>query len=99
MRVAKYADGEPTIIYGIDVKQILAMLDANKLATMRDPTGVGGNISPCKTEALKQDALSKLNTAATRAGKARIAEENGDIKTAFDCWRLLYNDKFPTYYL
>lgn len=99
MRVAKYADGESSIIYDIDVNQILAMLNANKLATMQDPSGFGGNIYPCKTEALKQDALSKLTRAATRASKARLTEKNGDTKTAFDWWRLLYNDKFPTYYL
>lgn len=99
MRVAKYADGESSIIYDIDIKRILAMLDSNKLATMQDPSGFGGNISPCKTEALKKDALSKLKRAATRAGNARSAEENGDTKGAFEWWRLLYNDKFPTYYL
>lgn len=99
MRVAKYADGESTIIYDIDIKQILDMLSGNELAAMQDPMGVAGYISPCKTEAFKQDALSKLSTSATRARKARVAEKNGDTKTAFYWWRLLYNDKFPTYYL
>lgn len=97
MRVAKYADGEFSIVYDIDVKRILAMLRDNELAAMQDPMGVAGYIYPCKTNAFKQDALSKLRTAATRAEKAREAEENGDTKTAFDWWRLLYNDKFPNY--
>ncbi|WP_374439249.1 SMODS domain-containing nucleotidyltransferase [Pseudomonas panipatensis] len=99
MRVAKYADGESCIVYDIDVKRILAMLRDNELAAMQDPMGVAGYIYPCKTDSFKQDALSKLNTAATRAEKARSAEADGDTKTAFDWWRLLYNDKFPTYYL
>jgi hypothetical protein len=99
MRVAEYADGESSIIYDIDVKNILAMLRDNKLAAMQDPMGVAGYIYACKTEAFKQDALSKLTTAATRAEKARKAEADQDTKTAFDCWRLLYNNKFPTYYL
>ncbi|HOO49854.1 MAG TPA: nucleotidyltransferase [Deltaproteobacteria bacterium] len=99
MRVAKYADGESSIVYDIDVKIILAMLRDNELAAMQDPMGVAGYIYPCKTDAFKQDALSKLKTAATRAEKAREAEANGDTKTAFYWWRLLYNDKFPTYYL
>lgn len=99
MRVAKYADDEPSIIYDIDVKRILAMLRDNELAIMQDPMGMAGYIYPCKTDALKQDALTKLKTAATRAEKARDAEANGDTKTAFDWWRLLYNDKFSTYYL
>ena len=99
MRVAKYADGESSIVYDIDVKRILAMLRDNELTAIQDPMRVTGYIHPCKTEALKQDALSKLNTAATRAEKAREAESNQDTKTAFDWWRLLYNNNFPTYYL
>lgn len=99
MRVAKYADGESCIVYDIDVKRILSMLRDNELAAMQDPMGVAGYIYPCKTNALKNDALSKLNTAATRAEKAREAEANGDTKAAFYWWRLLYNDKFPDYYL
>lgn len=99
MKVAKYANGESSIVYDIDVKQILSMLNDNELSTMQDPTGVGGYIYPCKTEALKQGALSKLSTATTRADNARLAEENGDTKVAFYWWNLLYNDNFPNYYL
>ena len=75
------------------------MLRDNGLAALQDPMGIDGYIYPCKTEALKQDAFSKLNTAATRAEKAREAEAANDTKTAFDWWKLLYNDKFPNYYL
>lgn len=99
MRVAKYADGESAIIYDIDVARILSMLHGNGLAAMKDPTGFVGYIFPCKTEVFKVDALSKLNTAATRAEKARIAGAKGHIKDAFDWWCLLYNGKFASYYL
>lgn len=99
MRVAKYADDEASIIYDIDVKNILTMLNENKLASMHDPTSVGGYIYPCKSDIAKQNALSKLSTAATRAKKARVAEGNGDTKIAFDWWNSLYNNKFSTYYL
>jgi len=99
MRVAKYADGESSIVYDIDVKQILVMLSDNELAVMQDPMGVAGYISPCKTDAFKQNALSKLSTAVTRAKNARVEKENGNTKAAFYWWGLLYNDKFPNYYL
>ena len=99
MRVAKYAEGESSILYDIDVKRILTQLQNNELAAMQDPTSVAGYIYPCKTDAFKKDALSKLNTAVIRAEKAREAEAAEDTKTAFDWWRLLYNDEFPTYYL
>ncbi len=99
MRVAKYADSESCIVYDIDVKKILTMLRDNELAAMQDPMGFAGYIHPCKTEAFKQDALSKLKTAATRAEKAREAEGKNDTRAAFDWWQLLYNNQFPNYYL
>lgn len=99
MRVAKYADGESYIIYDIDVARIFSSLNDINLAAMQDPMGFSGYIQPCTTEAFKQDALSKLKTAATRAAKARAAEVNQDTKTAFEWWRTLYNDNFPTYYV
>jgi hypothetical protein len=66
---------------------------------MHDPMEVSGYIYPCKTEAIRVDALSKLSTAATRAQKARDATESGDIKEAFEWWGKLYNEEFPSYYL
>lgn len=99
MRVAQYADTETCIIYDIDVKNILKMLLDNELAAMQDPMGVAGYIYPCNTEAFKQEALSKLSTAVTRAEKARDAELTNETKIAFYWWNLLYNSKFPRYYL
>lgn len=98
LRVAKYATGEKTIIYEYDVKRVLCQLRDCKLADMQDPMGISGYIPACKTDALYQDAISKLDTAATRAEKAREAAEKGKISEAFDWWRLLYNNEFPTYY-
>ncbi|KJG06061.1 hypothetical protein UB33_10335 [Photobacterium angustum] len=97
MKVAKYANSESSIVYDIDVKLILKMLMSDELSRMQDPTGVSGYISPCKTEILKRDALSKLSTATIRADKARIAESNDDTETAFYWWNLLYNNNFPNY--
>lgn len=98
LRVAKYASGESSIIYDMDIKRVLCQLRDAGLADMQDPMGVSGYISACKTTTLLDDALSKLDRAATRAEKAREAAENGNISIAFDFWRLLYNDEFPTYY-
>ena len=98
MRVAKYATAEPSIIYYWDIQKILKMLWDNQLAAIQDPMGVSGYISACKTEALRKDALSKLETALTRATNAREAVEKEKVSDAFDAWRLLYNYEFPTYY-
>lgn len=96
--LAKYASGESSIVYDIDVKRILCQLRDAGLANMQDPTGSSGYIQPCKTQILFDDALSKLKTAATRAEKAREAADNEKISDAFEWWRLLYNNAFPTYY-
>lgn len=98
MRVAKYASGESSIIYDIDTCRILQFLWDIQLAAIQDPMGVSGYITACKTEALRLEALSKLETALSRALKAREATEKGDIFDAFEKWRLLYNYEFPNYY-
>jgi len=99
MRVAKYADGENYIDYSMDIERILSMLNKNQLAKMQDPTGVGGYIHACKTKAFKQDALSKLSTAITRAEKAEVERKEDNIQTAFYWWNKLYQEKFPSYSL
>lgn len=99
MRVAKYADGETSIVYDIDVKRVLSSLLDHQLSALQDPTGFSGYIAACKGTVQKGDALSKLATAVGRAGKAREAAAVGKISDAFDWWRLLYGDRFPTYYL
>lgn len=98
MRVAKYVEGESAIIYDIDVSAVLKSLWDHQLAKLQDPTGFSGYIPACKTDAQREDALSKLNTAVVRAQKARRACINGDTSDAFSWWRLVYDDAFPTYY-
>ena len=65
---------------------------------MVNPASVGGYIQACKSEADKKDAMSKLNTAYTRAVKAWDAESAEKISDAFDWWNLVFNNKFPSYY-
>jgi hypothetical protein len=96
LRITKYAEAESSIVYDIDIKNILKKLNDNALAAIRDPMGISGLISPCKTESQKQTALSKLKTAATRAEKARIANSNERMDDAYYWWNLLYNYQFPS---
>ena len=98
LRVAKYASGETSIVYDIDVKQLLCWLRDNELPRIQDPMGISGYISPCKSDNDYNNAISKLNTAATRAENARNAEQNGNTSLAFDWWQKLYDNKFPNYY-
>lgn len=98
MRVAKYCTTEPSIIYHWDIQRILKLLWDNQLAAIQDPMGVSGYISACKTETMRFDALSKLETALSRATKAKESVDAENISEAFEWWRLLYNYEFPTYY-
>ncbi|MET0779529.1 MAG: nucleotidyltransferase [Candidatus Saccharimonadales bacterium] len=98
MRVAKYASGETTIVYDIDVKNVFKLLYDNDLAMMRDPTGVAGYIEPCRSDADYKEAMSKLSTAYGRALKAREAEMDHNTSLAFDWWNKLYSGHFPGYY-
>lgn len=98
MRVAKYASTESSIIYEWDVKRVLTALLDSELASMQDPMGVSGYIAACKTDAKRNDALSKLETAQGRAEKALLASQAGNVSDAFDWWRLMYDYNYPTYY-
>jgi hypothetical protein len=94
MRVAQYASGESTIIYDIDMLRALTSLGSHSLAAMQDPLGLVGYTYPC-SDAVKPTALSKLQTAITRAEKAREASRNDKTYDAFYWWNLLFADKFP----
>lgn len=98
LRVAKYASGENSIVYDIDVKQVFAHLANIDLAKMQDPMGISGYISPCSTDVKLNDAKSKLDTALTRAENARAASERDDVKGAFEWWDKLFGGNFPSYY-
>ena len=98
LRVASYASGESSIIYDIDVVRVFRRLWDSELASMQDPMGISGYIGACASDVAKVEALSKLETALARAEKARAAAEAGKISEAFDWWRLVFSDVFPTYY-
>lgn len=98
MWVARYADNESAIVYDLDIQIILGRLAQNFLPRVQDPTGVGGYIVPCSTAARHDEAVSKLATAVSRVDRAVDARMSGNTSVAFDTWRLMYDNKFPTYY-
>ena len=98
LRVTEYVEGESSIIYDLDVKNVFSYLDRIELRNMQDPKGISGYISPCSTDLKLEEAKSKLSTALDRAQKAYDARVEGKIKEAFEWWDLLYNYNFPSYY-
>lgn len=96
LRVTKYAENKTTIVYDIELENILKNLFSIQLASIRDPMGVSGMIPCSKTPTQKATALSKLQTAVTRAEKAALAKSKENIGDAFNWWNLLFNSKFPS---
>ncbi len=98
LRVTKYAEGESSIIYDIDVARIFSLLHRIGLSKMQDPMGISGYINACSTQVKLNDAFSKLSTALSRVEKAIAAKNKGDTCSAFSWWNLVYNGNFPNYY-
>ena len=97
LRIAKYASEESAIVYSIDVKNVFALLQNIELAAIRDPMGISGLISPCRSNSELAQAKSRVATALTRATKARAMESQGRIADAYHWWNMLYDNKFPGY--
>jgi hypothetical protein len=94
LRVTKYSEGRSSIVFDIDIRNILKLLHDNQLARLQDPMGFSGYVWPCKTEAQKRAALSKLTTGYGRAINAcdcRIARPD----MAFEWWQKFFGYEFP----
>ncbi len=97
LRIAKWASTEKSIYYKYDVRSMLRHLVNCDLAQMVDPMGVSGYVPASNTEAQRQDALSKFNTALTRADHAFDEEAAGRIRNSFEWWDKVFGGKFPSY--
>ena len=95
LRATEFAYTQSSILYKYDVKSVFAALVNKDLAAMQDPQGISGLVYPC-SDAIKSNALSKANTALTRAQKAIDAEKDGKIDDAFYWWGMVFNNKFPS---
>ena len=98
LRVAKYASKKSSILYSAHIAGIFRFLHDSELAKVRDPMGISGNISPCRTEPELRMTRSRVTTARTRVLKACEAEIRGNTREAFDWWNKLFARKFPGYY-
>jgi hypothetical protein len=95
MRCAEHVKTQTTYVHIWDVWQVLNKLRGHQLAGMNDPMHASGRIYACSSEASKKDALSKLNTATTRAQKALDAYRADKADEAFRYLDLLFGGHFP----
>ncbi len=63
----------------------------------RDPAGFGGYINPLNNVNTVDDAVSRFTTAYNRAVKAEELASANKIPAAFEEWRKIFDDYFPTY--
>ncbi len=98
MKAASYIRDQTSVDWPIDLYYFLRRLQLNQLSAMNDPTGSTGCIRACSSDAKKADALSKLDTAVSRAKRAMDHYIAGREREAFDAWDLLFSGQFPGYY-
>ncbi len=96
MRAAQHVATQTTYIHVWDICQLFEKLQGHQLASMNDPKGASGRFGACSTEARKEEALLKLDTAATRARDALDAYNGDGIDTAFHYLELLFGGQFPS---
>lgn len=91
MRSAKHMDGETAYSPLWDLYLSLKKMRDAELAPMNDPTGLGSRFGACSSESNRLDAMSKLETAVTRARKAKDFDTEGDQESAIEQLKLLFN--------
>jgi hypothetical protein len=91
MRATQHMDGESTYSPLWDLYLALKKMSDIKLASMNDPTGLGSRFGSCSSESNRQDALSKLERAVSRARKAKDYAEENDHESAIEQLKLLFN--------
>ena len=91
MRTAKHMDGEDTYLPLWDLYLTLKKMRDAQLAAMNDPTGLGSRFGACSSESNRLDAMSKLDTAVSRALKAKDYAKDGYEALAIEQLKLLFN--------
>lgn len=95
MRAAQYMSSEKYWDPIQDLSRFLNLMKNNNLSAMNDPKGLTSRFYACSTDAKAKDAVSKLNTAATRAEKALAAHKDDKPADAFSWLDLLFGGNFP----
>lgn len=99
LQVAAHAAGGKTIVFEIDLPQVLRHLHGQSLATMNDPLGISSDgVSACSLESERAAALTKLATAVQLADAASAAGRRGQTALAFALWNRFFCGQFPGHY-
>lgn len=91
MRTTKHMDGETSYLPLWDLYLALKKMYDADLAAMNDPTGLSSRFGACSSESKRLDAMSKLDSAVSRARKAKDYAVDGDEERAIAQLRLLFD--------
>lgn len=91
MRAAKFLSEKTAYVPIIDLHYALKHLQSIELAPMNDPTGLSSRFGSCSSDSTKSDALSKLDTAVLRSGRALTYHLADDHGKAIEQLKLLFN--------
>ncbi|MDH6180760.1 hypothetical protein M2152_000942 [Microbacteriaceae bacterium SG_E_30_P1] len=91
MRAAKFLSTQVAYSPIIDLHYSLSHLKNVELAALNDPTGLGSRFGSCSSDTMKKDALSKLDTAVTRARRAMDYSLSDEQSKAIEQLKLLFN--------
>lgn len=97
LRITKLLEEKKKIDYTVDLYGTIKKLYDIEFADIRDPMQVSGLVNACGTEKKKLTALSKLNTAYSRAEKA-VWEKDRNLNDCFNWWKKFYDGNFPSRY-
>jgi hypothetical protein len=96
MRCAQHIMRHSTYIHAWDLCEILESLHSHKLAAMNDPSEATGRIRACSSDSNREEALTKLSRAATRARLALDAKKADKPDDAFYYLDKLFAGHFPS---
>lgn len=91
MRAAKWAEGRENYYSTVDLFYFLKQLQSISLAAMNDPTGLGSRFFSTSSQSNHEDAMSKLDSAVSRALKAKDFDLDGKDDAAVEQLGLLFN--------
>lgn len=95
LRIASMFAARKRVYLASDVLSVLNTLCENELARVRDPMRVSGYVHACSTKEKHRTALSKLETACSRAGKA-VYYFDRNPEESLHYWKLMFGPKFPS---
>ena len=95
MRAAKYAAGEQSIIYDIDLRAMLSAIVYAEVRDMNDPKAIVGRIPGCSSDANRRRTLNLMNGALSSLYTADAAKDRGDASAYWSAMYEVFGGDYP----